>query len=111
MKFVMLLASLFLTFALSSCTTMEIADISPGVTLPASQGCFRISVLTLKEQELPELECIELKKRSLFITSEDWKKQRIAIQKNCQMQQCKQLVGAFDQLFLTIDKALLKLPL
>lgn len=105
-----LAASLFLTISLSSCGSFEIADISPGLTLPYSQDCWRISVLTRVEQTIPEAQCIELKKRALFITAEDWKKQRISIQKNCQMEQCKQLVGAFDSMFLTLDQMLQKIP-
>lgn len=46
----------------------------------------------------------------VILTSDDWQKQRFSIQKNCQMAQCKQLIGAFDELFLTIDKALQKMP-
>jgi hypothetical protein len=109
MKLSRLLIVSFLT--LSSCAGIEIADIGPYVTLPASQDCYRVTVVTRKKTRVPKLECDEIKKRALFITSDDWKKQRISIQKNCQMAKCKQLVGAFDELFLTIDSALQKIPL
>ena len=89
---------------------MEIADIGPMVTLPASGDCYQVTVLSQKKTRFPKEQCDQIKKRGIVITSEDWKKQRISIQKNCQLQKCKQLVGVFDSLFLTIDDALKKIP-
>lgn len=99
-----------LCLILSSCGSMEIADIGPMVTLPASGDCYRVTVLTHKKTRFPKSQCDEIKKRAVILTSEDWKKQRISIQKNCQLQKCKQLVGVFDNLFLTIDDSLNQLP-
>jgi hypothetical protein len=105
------LAKLCLTLAISyGCANMEIANIGPMVTLPASGDCFQVEVLTLKETRYPKAKCDEIKKRGIIMTSEDWKKQKVSIQKNCQLQKCKQLVGVFDSLFLTIDEALKKVP-
>lgn len=104
MKLSKLLIVLCLT--LSSCAGMDIADIGPMVTLPASGDCYRVTVLSRVKTRFPKDQCDQMKKRGIILTSEDWKKQRISIQKNCQMQKCKQLVGVFDNLFLTIDKAL-----
>jgi hypothetical protein len=107
------LARLCLTaslLSLSGCAQFQIADIGPSVTLPASGDCFRKNVLSHKETRIPKAQCDEMKKRAVFITSDDWQKQRFSIQKNCQMNKCKQLVGAFDELFLTIDSALRKIP-
>lgn len=81
------------------------------VTLPASGDCYQVTVLTQIKNRYPKAQCDEIKARGIIITSEDWKKQRISIQKNCQHTQCKQLIGAFDELFLAIDGALDKLPL
>lgn len=100
-----------MALALSACGTFEIADIGPMVTLPASGDCYRVTVLTHVKTRIPKAQCDSIKARGVVITSEDWKKQRISIQKNCQLTQCKQLVGAFDALFLTIDDALAKIPL
>jgi len=108
MKSSKLLIGLCLT--LVSCGSMEIADIGPMITLPASGDCYQVTVLTHKKTRYPKAECDEIKKRGIVITSEDWKKQKISIQKNCQLQKCKQLVGVFDSLFLTIDSALQKVP-
>jgi len=89
---------------------MEIADIGPMVTLPASGDCYQVTVLTRKKTRYPKAKCDDIKKRGIILTSEDWKKQRVSIEKNCQLQKCKQLVGAFDSLFLIIDQSLQKLP-
>lgn len=107
------LTKLFLTaslLSLSACGSIEIADIGPMVTLPASGDCYQVTVLTHKKTRFPKKQCDDIKRRGVVLTSEDWQKQRLSIQKNCQLTQCKQLVGAFDQLFLTIDSALKQLP-
>lgn len=101
---------LFLLSSLVGCAGMEVADIKPRITLPASQECFGITVLSKKEERLSEADCIEVKKRSVFLDSENWKMLRSSIQRNCQHLKCKQIVGAFDNLFLTIDEALQQLP-
>lgn len=96
-------------FALSSCANMEVADIRPIITLPASKNCFAKNVISLKEAIIPRAECDEMKKRGIFLTREDWKKQKVSILKNCQLKKCKQIVGVFDDLFITIDAALDKI--
>ena len=96
--------------ALSGCAGFQIADIGPMVTLPGSGDCYQVTVLTQKKTRYPKTQCDEIKKRGVIVTSEDWQKQRLSIQKNCQMAQCKQLVGAFDDLFKTIDNALKIVP-
>lgn len=93
------------------CAEMQIADIRPHVTLPYSEDCFGINVLSHTEVRTPKLDCDELKKRAVFLTSDDWKLLRISIQKNCQVLKCKQLVGALDDLFLAVDKGLQLVPL
>lgn len=99
-----------LCLILSSCANMEIADIGPMVTLPASEDYYQVTVISNKKTRYPKAQCDEIKKRGIILTSDDWKKQRISIQKNCQLQKCKQLIGVFDGLFLTIDEALKKVP-
>lgn len=95
---------------LSSCSQFQIADIGPMVTLPASGDCYQVTVLTHKKTRYPKEQCDQIKRRGVILTSEDWNKQKFSIQKNCQLQQCKQLVGAFDELFIVIDSALQKVP-
>src|SRR4051812_5717051 len=102
MRLLQLFVSLLL-IANSACSSMEIADIRPYVTLPYSEDCFGINVLSRTEARLPKPQCEEMKKRAVFMTSNDWKLLRISIQKNCQHAKCKQLIGAFDELFLAVD--------
>lgn len=96
--------------SLSACGTFQIADIGPMVTLPASGDCYQVTVLTQKKTRFPKAQCDEIKKRGIVLTSDDWQKQRFSIQKNCQLLECKQLIGVFDNLFLTIDNALKVVP-
>lgn len=96
--------------SLSACAGFQIADIGPMVTLPASGDCYQVTVLSQKKTRYPKAQCDEIKKRGVVLTSEDWQKQRFSIQKNCQMAQCKQLLGAFDELFKTLDRALRLVP-
>ncbi len=89
---------------------MQIQDFKAGVTLPYSEDCFFKAVLSPDEIRYPKDECDKIKKRSLIITSDDWKIIRKNFQDNCQAMQCQQLVGQFDQLFLVIDKDLQLIP-
>lgn len=105
------LAALFLVaLSICGCPSMEVADFSAGVVLPYSEDCFEISFVTKKEVRTPAAQCQAKVKRSLFITSENYKLLRKSIQDNCQVQQCKQLVGQFDSLFIVIDKDLNLIP-
>lgn len=98
-------------FLLASCTSLEMANIEPKVTLPASQNCYAVEVLTKKERIIPKAECDEIKKRAIFITSEDWKKLRGTNQKNCiRSRKCVEIRGAFDSLFMVIDEGFRQLP-
>ena len=101
---------LIATTILSGCGSFQIADIGPMVTLPASGDCYQVTVLTHKKVRYPKAKCDDIKRRGVFLTSEDWQKQRYSIQRNCQYAECKQLVGAFDELFLAVDQALQKMP-
>ena len=104
-KHFLMVASLL---SLSACGSMQISNIRPTVRLPASGDCFGIHVLTHEEVRLNKPQCEDLMKRAVFLTQEDWQLQRYDIQKNCQLNQCKQLVGAMDALFLAIDAGLKK---
>jgi len=89
---------------------MKLRPFEAGVTLPYSEDCFFINVLTKEEHRYPASVCEAMKKRSIILTSDSWKILRTDIQENCQVLQCKQLVGQFDQLFLTIDSSLQLIP-
>lgn len=110
--FAKLLAKVFVLVPLvSGCAGMQLHDWKVGVTLPYSESCFFVHALSGDEEEYPAAQCSELKKRSLIVTSEDWKILREDIQNSCQYTECRQLVGRFDGLFISIDEALDKVPL
>ncbi len=89
---------------------MRIQDFSVGVTLPYSGDCYERAVLSDTKRRIPKIQCDAIKARGLFITSQNWKVIRKNFQDNCQVMQCTQLVGQFDNLFLEIDKAFQKVP-
>lgn len=104
--FVSLAALLIIT----SCSTFQASDFEIMVRLPASEDCFALKVMSGKETRYPAAECAEIVKRAVILTSENWKMLKTDIQTNCQMNECTQITGAADGLFLAIDKALNKVP-
>lgn len=106
------LATLLLSLALSSCATYKVSDFQASITLPATLDCYSFNVLSGKEERIPADDpvCIDKKLKSIWLDSENWKMLRKDIQRNCAMNQCKQITGAFDELFLKIDSALQKIP-
>lgn len=104
------LLTAFCLILVSSCAGMEVADIRPMITLPASKDCYGVTVVSVQKIRIPKAECDEIKKRAIFMTSEDWKKQKVSILKSCQLTKCKQFVGVFDDLFKAVDNALQKVP-
>jgi hypothetical protein len=81
------------------------------IQLPASQDCFGLRVMSGKETRYPKETCQEIVKRAVFLTSANWKLLKEDIQANCQFDQCAQIAGAADGLFLAVDQALQKLPM
>ena len=107
-SFALLVSSLSLIA--SGCAGMKVADFEANVTLPASQDCYGIKVVSKKEVRRPKAQCNELKKRAVFIDSKNYKLLKNTILTNCQVHQCKEITGAFDGLFFTIDEALKQIP-
>lgn len=89
---------------------MQLHDWKAGVTLPYSENCFFVHVLSGETEEYPAQACAEMKKRAVIILSEDYKILRGDIQSSCQFTQCEQLTGRLDNLFLVVDRAINKLP-
>lgn len=108
-----LASSLLLVASLSGCSTYQTSDWKAWITLPASEDCMGFSVMSGREVRLPAAssECQKKKLRSVWIDYESYKMLRQDIQINCQLNQCKQITGAFDSMFLVIDSALQKIPL
>lgn len=103
-----LFASLLLC---SACSTFQVSDYQVFVKLPASGDCFGINVISKKETRIAQAQCDEIVKRALIFTSTTWRQIRQDMQNNCQFDQCKQLTGKFDALFLAIDQGLQKVPI
>lgn len=107
MKSLLLLAISFLSI---SCATYKVPKFNAYITLPASEDGYAISTIGHEEKRVPAPEWAELRKHGITLLGEDWFVLRTTIKQNCHMQQCEQLTGYFDQLFLTIDGALKKIP-
>jgi len=106
MKLSKLFAILVGSIALSGCNTFQTSDFPLVIRLPASRQCFELKVMSGLEKIIPVKECDELISRGIVLTSEAWKLLRRDIQINCQYAQCRQIEGAADGLFLSIDRAL-----
>lgn len=76
------------------------------VRLPASRHCFEVKIVSWKETEYNEQDCDKIVERGIILTSDAWKLLRRDIEVNCHSVQCKQITGAADKLFLTIDQML-----
>lgn len=99
-----LLISLCL-LVVSSCAHYQVADFKTHFTLPASGDGLGVSILSGKMERIPAEEWEKMKLRGLIIMPEEYAKLKKSVLKNCQMHQCKQITGALDDLFLTIDNA------
>lgn len=76
------------------------------VQLPASKECVDLYVMSGKEVRYSAKECEDKLKKSVHLSSQAWKILRGDIQGNCQFASCKQIQGAADGLFLSLDRAL-----
>lgn len=90
---------------------MQTSDFEVMVRLPASEECFGFRVMSGKESRYSKEQCERIIKRAVFLTSANWRMLRGDIQTNCQYQQCQQITGAFDGLFLALDKGLQQIPI
>lgn len=92
------------------CQQFQLHPFELGITLPYSGACHFKNVVTRETRELDPVACEEIKRRSLILTSEAWRVIRTDIQNNCAQTQCIELTGKLDNLFLTIDQGLNKIP-
>lgn len=95
---------------LTACQTYQIHPFEIGVTLPYSGACHFKNVVTGETHDEEPNQCERIKRRSLILTSDAWRVIRTDIQANCAQQQCVELKGKLDQLFLTVDQGLQKIP-
>ncbi len=102
------LASLLFCLSLSACASYQVSDWQASITLPASQDCYSFNVVSGKETRLAadSKQCKDKKLKSVWLDSDSYKMLKKDIQKNCLMNKCKQIMGAFDELFLVLDASL-----
>lgn len=97
----------FILIAISSCSsTIEIPDFKAYATLPASGDGYWVKTVSNDEGRIPKELWSIYSKRGIVLMPEDWEILRYAIIKNCLSNDCKDSVGIFDDLFLTLDSAL-----
>lgn len=104
------LSMLMLISVLTGCSSFQLHPFEIGVTLPYSERCRFKNVVTKQIRELDPIECAEVKKRSLILTSEAWRVIRTDIQNNCAVRQCVELKGRVDAIFIALDKGLQVIP-
>ena len=103
MKFTILPIVLLL---FTGCATVRIPDFKAYITLPASGDGYWIQTVSTGEGRIPKAEWEVTKRRGIVILSEDWAILKNTVMKNCLTNQCKDTVGAFDNLFNAVDSAL-----
>lgn len=106
--FVVLAASAILS---ASCATYRTSDFPIMIRLPASRECFELKVMSGKEKTYSVEQCDAMIAKAIFLTSDSWKLLRGDIQTNCLNAKCKQIQGAADGLFLSLDRALQSVPI
>lgn len=93
----------------TSCASVQIPDFKAYVTLPASGDGFYVKTVSDEEGTIPKAEWDKMRKRGIIILSDDWAILRNTMLKNClSNKSCTDTVGVLDNLFYSIDQALLK---
>lgn len=110
MKLLTPFAILFVWFNVG-CATIKIPDFYAYVTLPASGDGYGIKTVSKEEKRIDKKEWDEMKKRGLVILPEGWAILKKTVRRNCiTNSKCEHAVGALDNLFIVIDKALEQAP-
>lgn len=99
------ISMILLTLSLTGCASIAIPDLHPEITLPGSLDCYSKSTLSRETYRIPASRCAERSKLAIKLYSNDWQILRVALLKNCLTNQCKQSVGALDELFEVLDKS------
>ncbi len=95
---------------LPGCQSFQVHPFEVGITLPYSGDCRFKNVMTGEVHEVDSNTCDGIKRRSMILTSDAWRVIRTDIQNNCAQSQCVELKGKLDDIFLTIDEGLNKVP-
>lgn len=103
----MLLPSLLF---LVSCAEVQIPELHPGITLPASHNGIQVDTITGVVTVIPADEWAKKLPKGIILFAEDWVTLKTVTLNNCMQNSCAQAVGVLDSLFQTIDQALKNLP-
>jgi len=96
---------------LAACATVELPELHPGITLPASGDGYQIDTITGKEVRIPADKWQEKLPRGIILFSDDWATLKYTLLKNCfQDARCERMKTTVDTLFQTVDQALGKIP-
>ena len=101
---------LFLASLLVSCSTIQIPEIHPGITLPASGDGYQVDTLNGVPTRIPAAQWQQKIPRGIVLFSDDWETLKKTLLASCMENTCQQAVGALDTLFQTIDQALKNVP-
>lgn len=102
--------ALFISILLSGCAATTIPDFRAHITLPASGDGYWVKTVSAEEGRIPKAQWEQKRKRAILLLSDDWLILRSFLLENCLENSCKLAVGTFDQLFMSIDSALKKMP-
>ena len=91
---------------LANCASLNLPDVCPMITLPASGDGYCKTTVTQKPWRLPKKVWDKEKGKTLHLTASDWAQIKKILLKQCASQNCKQSISSVDELFLGLDSAL-----
>ena len=92
------------------CATVQVPELRPGITLPASGDGLQVDTITGATTRIPADQWKKKLPKGIILFSDDWKILKTTLLTNCMQNTCSQAVGVLDSLFQTVDQALQKLP-
>lgn len=103
MRFLMLLLPML--FLCNCQHIVDLPDLCPKITLPASGDGAEVCTVSKKRRRIPKVEWDEQRKKMIHFDVKDYTKMKRAFLKHCLSSKCKQQIGQYDKLFEAIDKA------
>lgn len=100
------LGLLLLLGSVSCSHIYEVPDFKVHITLPASGDGFGVYTVSNKAIRIPKEDWDIMKRHGLILLPKDYAILKKAILKNCNKSQCREITGALDDLFLTLDDSL-----
>lgn len=95
-----------ISLVLQACASIQLPDFKAHITLPASGDGYWVKTVSDEEGRIPKEQWDVQKKRGIVLLSEDWTILKTTLRKNCLSNDCKDVIGVFDDLFYSLDTAL-----